>query len=150
MRVHAVIVGVALAFLAAGCGAVAHMTADEGKQAPGKALFVAKCGACHTMSDAKTTGTDSPIGGPSLDDVFGTVRDQGFDESTIRDVVRGQIAYPETERLAEEPDPDGSWEEKPGMPANLVTGQDADDVAEYVAACAGTDPSHTPNCDVNG
>jgi mono/diheme cytochrome c family protein len=45
---------------------------------------------------------------------------QGFDEQTIRDVVRGQIAYPE------EP-----------MPANLVEGQDADDLAAYIAKCAG-------------
>jgi mono/diheme cytochrome c family protein len=44
----------------------------------------------------------------------------GFDESTIRDVVRGQIAYPE------EP-----------MPANLYRGDEADDVAAYVAKCAG-------------
>ena len=45
---------------------------------------------------------------------------QGFDESTITDVVRGQIAYPE------EP-----------MPANLAEGQDADDLAVYIAKCSG-------------
>ena len=44
----------------------------------------------------------------------------------MTDVVRGQIAYPE----------------KP-MPPNLVTGQDADDVAVYVAKCAAN-----PNCGV--
>jgi len=37
----------------------------------------------------------------------------------MTDVVRGQIAYPE-----------------PPMPANLVEGSDADDVAVYVAKCA--------------
>jgi mono/diheme cytochrome c family protein len=42
----------------------------------------------------------------------------------MRDVIRGQIAYPE------EP-----------MPANLVVGQDANDVSVYIAKCAGN-----PNC----
>ena len=54
------------------------------------------------------------------------MRAQGFDVSTIRDVVRGQIAYPETKTA----------EGKTGMPANLITGQDARDVADYVAECA--------------
>ena len=52
---------------------------------------------------------------------------QGYDESTIKDVVRGQIAYP-----TEEP-PAGA----PGMPPNLVTGDDAWDVAAYVSSVAG-------------
>ncbi len=47
-------------------------------------------------------------------------------EQTIRDVVRGQIAYPE------EP-----------MPANLYDGQDADDISVYIAKCSGN-----PNCGV--
>ena len=46
--------------------------------------------------------------------------------STIRDVVRGQIAYPETENA----------EGQPTMPANLVTGQDAKDVSNFVAECS--------------
>ena len=53
-------------------------------------------------------------------------RQQGFSEQTITDVVRGQIAYPE------EP-----------MPANLYEGQDADDIAVYVAKCSGN-----PHCGV--
>ena len=66
--------------------------------------------------------------GPNLDDAFHSVRvKQGFEESTIRDVVRGQIAYPTV-------DPPAGGE---GMPANLVTGADADAVASYVAAVAG-------------
>src|SRR5262249_24696469 len=76
---------------------------------------------CHTLAAAGATG----MVGPNLDTTFGIVRAQGFDESTIRDVVRGQIAYPETETAA------GG----PGMPANLVTGQDAQDIAIFVAQC---------------
>jgi hypothetical protein len=125
------LVAAAIALLAAGCGAVTHMTASEGDPEAGRVIFQKPtladgqpgCGTCHVMEDAGTTGTL----GPNLDDTFGLVREQGFDESTIRDVVRGQIAYPETETA----------EGGPGMPANLVEGQDADDVADYVARCAG-------------
>jgi mono/diheme cytochrome c family protein len=125
VRIALVTLVVAAALLAAGCGAVPHMTAGEGNAVPGKALFTEHCGACHFLEAAGTTGTI----GPNLDDVFGIVRKQGFDESTIRDVVRGQIAYPETETAS------GG----PGMPAEIVTGQQAEDVADFVAQCAGVE-----------
>ena len=105
-----------------GCGSVAA-SEEAGSSFAGKPLFTQHCGSCHTLADAGTQGTI----GPNLDEAFGNVRKQGFEESTIRDVVRGQIAYP----TAEPPTGD------PGMPANLVTGDDADDVAAYVAAVAG-------------
>jgi mono/diheme cytochrome c family protein len=100
-----------------------------GDPSHGKQLFTAaakpsepSCASCHTLADAKSQGTV----GPNLDDAFSSDRSQGFSEQTIRDVVRGQIAY------AEAP-----------MPANLYRGQDAKDVADYVAKCAGN-----PNCGV--
>jgi cbb3-type cytochrome c oxidase subunit III len=110
------------AFAAAGCGSVAA-TQEAGSVANGKPLFVENCGQCHVLADAGTKGTI----GPSLDEALDDVRAQGFDESTIRAVVRGQIAYPVTETST------GAT----GMPANLVTGQDAADVAAYVASVAG-------------
>ena len=113
---------VAFAFLTAGCGAVAHMTDSQGSPHAGKALFKTHCGQCHTLASAGTTG----VIGPNLDTTFGIVRAQGFAVSTIRDVVRGQIAYPETKTAT------GG----PGMPANIVSGEDADDVAQFVAQCA--------------
>jgi cbb3-type cytochrome c oxidase subunit III len=113
----------AAAGAAAGCGSVAR-NAAEGSASSGQQLFTSKCGNCHTLAAAGTQGTI----GPNLDDAFRVDRrDHGYDESTIRDVVRGQIAYPTSEP------PTGD----PGMPANLVTGQDADDVAAYVASVAG-------------
>jgi mono/diheme cytochrome c family protein len=127
-RVGYLVAAVSVGLLASGCGAVKHMQADDGNADDGKPLFVQHCGSCHIMADAETTG----ILGPNLDDVFGIVRKQGFDESTIRDVVRGQIAYPETETA----------EGGPGMPAEIVVGQEARDVADYVAVCAGVE-----NCD---
>lgn len=102
---------------------------ELGSAARGKELFVERCGGCHVLADAGTTGTI----GPSLDDSFGHAREQGFDESTIRDLVRGQIAYPVTETAT------GA----PGMPANLVTGADAAAVAAYVAAAAGAERAPT-------
>jgi mono/diheme cytochrome c family protein len=127
LRAPVAVLALAVALVATGCGAVSHMTASEGNAQDGKKLFQTNCGSCHVIENAGTTGTL----GPNLDDAFGIVREQGFHESTIRDVVRGQIAYPETETAS------GG----PGMPANLVTGQQADDVAQYVAQCAGV-----PDC----
>jgi cytochrome c2 len=101
--------------VASGCGA-GGPTPATGDRTNGKALFVAKCGGCHTLADAATSGKV----GPNLDDAFGPSKEQGFKQSTIRSVVHEQIA-----------------EAVLPMPANLVTGQDAVDVADYVAAVAG-------------
>jgi cbb3-type cytochrome c oxidase subunit III len=114
---------VLLAGLAAtGCGSVAA-DREAGSASSGKQLFTEKCGSCHTLADAGTQG----VIGPNLDEAFGNVRKQGYDETTIRDVVRGQIAYPTAEPVTGDP----------GMPPNLVTGADAADVAAYVASVAG-------------
>jgi mono/diheme cytochrome c family protein len=110
------------ALLAVGCGAVGHLNANSGDPTRGKALFVKNCSACHTLADAKTTGTI----GPNLDDAFRYDKLQGFQESTIRDVVRGQIAYATS-------DPGTGY---PGMPDNILRGQQANDVAIYVAQCS--------------
>lgn len=122
-----------LAALAVTVGATACGTAgrvESGSAARGKPLFQQQCGSCHKLADAGTQGTI----GPDLDAAFATLRSdapgQGFRESTIRDVVRGQIAYPVVD-----PPTDA-----PGMPANLVTGEDADAVAAYVASVAGLPP----------
>ena len=130
-RVAAIASGVAL-IAAVGCGTVGRVE-ESAEVSRGKQLFVEgadgkqSCGSCHTLADAGTRGTI----GPNLDEAFKYSRapdgEQGFDESTIRDVVRGQIAYP-----VEDPPAGG-----PGMPADLVTGADADAVASYVASVAG-------------
>jgi len=124
-----VVLGVVFAFIGTGCGAVAHMSATEGTASDGKALFQTHCGSCHVLRDAGSAGSL----GPNLDETFALVRKQGFDDSTIRDVVRGQVAYPETETAS------GG----PGMPANLLRGEDADNVAQYVTQCAGVNACAT-------
>ena len=110
---------------ASGCGAVGRVT--SGDPSHGKELFmkpakagVLACSSCHTLADAKSQGTI----GPKLDDAFTSDKAQGFSQQTMADIVRGQIAYPE-----------------PPMPANLYHGQDARDIALYVAKCSGN-----PSC----
>jgi mono/diheme cytochrome c family protein len=97
-----------------GCGAVGRVTSGDSSR--GKQLFSQKCSSCHTLADAKSSGAV----GPNLDDAFSSDKQQGFDEQDVADIVRGQIAYPETP-----------------MPANLYRGKDADDVSTYIAKCAG-------------
>lgn len=92
----------------------------------GKTKFAA-CGGCHALADAGTTATV----GPNLDDAFRSARREGFDADGFRGVVRYWIESPEQRS-------------EPLMPPNLVTGQDADDVAAYVAAVAGTDEESPP------
>ena len=92
----------------------------------GKELFVQNCASCHTLADA---GTMANVG-PNLDTALGWSCKQGFAEDTLYSVVLGQID------LA-----------APPMPADIVTGQDAVDVAAYVASVAGKD---IEGCDPSG
>jgi mono/diheme cytochrome c family protein len=109
-----------LVLVAAGCGTGG--VAEGGNASTGKKLFVGegKCGSCHTLQDAGSRGEV----GPNLDDAFKQSKADGLKQSGIQNVVLDQIRFPTT----------GS-----GMPANLVEGQDAEDVAAYVARCAAAD-----------
>jgi mono/diheme cytochrome c family protein len=113
----------ATALAATGCGSTGLPEAGAGEATRGKELFVAKCGSCHELADAGTKGQI----GPNLDNAFRQARADGLGETTIESVVLTQIAYP-----VEHP-PTGS----PGMPADIVTGDDAASVAKYVASVAG-------------
>jgi len=86
----------------------------------GKQAFVQKCGACHVLARAGSKG----VQGPNLDEAFRQSLRDGFGRDTIHGVVEDQILHP-----AKLP------EDNPGyMPAGLVTGKLAKDVASYVAA----------------
>jgi mono/diheme cytochrome c family protein len=133
LRTAPLVLAVACAVLAAGCGTVG-LPSENADKARGKALFVENCGSCHTLADAGTTGKI----GPDLDAAFAGPRSEGFEESTFASVVRGQIAYPTVEPVGIIENPNGGPPQRaPGMPANLVTGDDADAVAVYVASVAG-------------
>jgi mono/diheme cytochrome c family protein len=132
LRTAPLVLAVACGLLAAGCGTVG-LPDKSADKARGRALFVEKCGSCHRLADAGTSGTI----GPDLDAAFSGPRSEGYEESTIRSVVRGQIAYPTVDPVGIIESPDGGEPQRArGMPANLVTGDDADAVAAYVAAVA--------------
>jgi mono/diheme cytochrome c family protein len=100
----------------------------------GRALFQQQCGTCHALAQA---GTSAQVG-PDLDASFAQARADGMDNDTIEGVVQAQIGNP---RQIAEDDPDY---ERTFMPADLVTGQDAEDVAAYVASVAGVPGAAPP------
>jgi plastocyanin len=99
-------------FLAAGCGREEKPDMERGKE-----LFTQRCGACHILENAGTKG----VQGPNLDLAFQQTLADGLGRSSVEGVVRQQIALPQGKQ----------------MPANLVTGTDADAVAAYVASAIG-------------
>ncbi len=131
LRAAALVTSALAAALAlAACGDTVGYSDGSGDRIRGKELFVDGCGSCHTLADAGTTGNI----GPDLDFAFVQSRIDGLGESSILQVVRGQIAYPVTD-----PSTDA-----PGMPADIFEGQDAEDVATYVASVAGLDANGEP------
>ena len=140
---------VAAALLVAGCGtggvASAGATPDLSN---GQTLFTngqngkLSCAACHTLAAAGASGTL----GPNLDDAFAASRDEKYPDSSIENVVldqirlgSGQVAtYTTSKDFVEHCLPPHSAKcYGTPMPADLVTGQDAIDVAAYVASVAG-------------
>jgi mono/diheme cytochrome c family protein len=84
----------------------------------GKTLFSSQCGSCHTLARAGSKGTQ----GPDLDHAFTVARLDGMNSKTIRGITEHQIGYPRRGSI---------------MPAKLVKGQAAADVAAYVGYAAG-------------
>ena len=107
------------ALAGAGCGTVGLSEEGTGDRVLGKELFTANCGSCHVLADAGTAG----VIGPNLDDAFLQSRADGIGNTTIQSIVRGPTQEPPTG--------------VPGMPADIVTGEDAEAVAAYVASVAG-------------
>jgi cytochrome c551/c552 len=90
---------------------------DEPDLSNGKAMFVEKCGSCHVLGRAGTAGPT----GPDLDAAFRSAIASGMNRDTVQGVVHDQILNPRKNSQ---------------MPAELVTGEDAKDVAAYVAFAA--------------
>jgi mono/diheme cytochrome c family protein len=80
----------------------------------GKAAFTQNCGSCHTLSRAGTQGQT----GPNLDTAFRAALAAGESRDTVEGIVHRQILHPRQNSV---------------MPAGLVKGQTAKDVAAYVA-----------------
>jgi cbb3-type cytochrome c oxidase subunit III len=117
----------ATALVLAGCG-TGGLASGSGDETTGRQLFTSKCGGCHALAAAGTAGT----AGPNLDHSFAQARSEGFKESAIREIVHEQIKYPGQFGTGNDPD-----ELQTNMPANLVRGEEAVDVAAFVAANAG-------------
>jgi mono/diheme cytochrome c family protein len=98
----------ALALALAACGR------DENDLSNGKALFTERCGSCHILGRAGTQGRT----GPDLDASFRSALSRGMDRETVEGIVHAQILNPRNSSA---------------MPAGLVKGEDAEDVAAYVA-----------------
>jgi mono/diheme cytochrome c family protein len=117
------LVGAALAVASlagmTGCDAQENADLDNGQQ-----LFTQKCGTCHALTAA---GTNAEVG-PDLDEAFEASRASGMDQDTFEGVIESQIANPR---------PANPEQTDIYMPANLVEGDDAVDVAAYVASVAG-------------
>jgi uncharacterized cupredoxin-like copper-binding protein len=94
----------------------------------GKTLFVEKCAACHALDRAGAKG----VVGPSLDQAWQQANTDGFGRSTYEGIVHRQILQPNRRQQV---DP-ATGKALPLMPADLVTGDDAQDVAAYVAYAA--------------
>ncbi|HET9593587.1 MAG TPA: cytochrome c [Solirubrobacterales bacterium] len=115
---------VALMATASGCGTT---SADPQR---GRTLFVQKCGECHTLAQAGTSGEI----GPNLDDAFAAARAEGNDSDTVEGVVKAQVEYPR----------ESNGDPRVSMPQDIVTGQDLDDVAAYVGEWAGVPGAAPP------
>ncbi len=123
----------AAALLAAGCGTGGVASAGERPDTQnGQKLFTQKCAGCHTLAAAGASGTI----GPNLDDAFATDRKQGYPDNSIENVVLDQIRLGSGEIATYTTNK--KFTVQTPMPAHLVTGQDAIDVAAYVASVAGT------------
>ncbi|MGV1048691.1 MAG: c-type cytochrome [Solirubrobacterales bacterium] len=114
----------ALVVAAGGCGTT---TADTAR---GRTLFVQKCGTCHTLAQAGTTAQV----GPSLDAAFAAARASGQNGETIEGIVKDQVDFPRP----------SNGDPAVSMPANIVEGQDLDDVAAYVGEYAGVPGAAPP------
>ena len=73
-----------------------------------------KCGSCHVLARAGTKGT----AGPNLDEAFQRAIKDGMPRSDFAGAIHGQILHPNRNGV---------------MPAKLVTGDQAYDIAAYVA-----------------
>jgi cbb3-type cytochrome c oxidase subunit III len=124
----AVVGGGALALALSACGTGGKVSATVDVQ-NGKQLFQQKCAGCHALAAVGSAGGI----GPNLDDSFAQARADGYKESAIANIVHDQIRYAGQYPTAQN-NPDYLTA---NMPRNLVKGQDADDVAAFVAANAG-------------
>jgi len=129
----------AVALLTSGCGygGVAS-AADHPDLQNGATIFSSTCGGCHALQAAGTPGNPA-IPAPDLDNAFAGARSDGYDSVDIENVVLDQIRLG-SGPIATYTNPEHGVQgltPQTQMPPHLVTGQNAIDVAAYVASVAG-------------
>jgi plastocyanin len=130
-RVRMLLLGGAAIVALTGC----ELKDDGDNLVNGKTLFVQECSQCHTLARADAQG----VVGPDLDEAWQRSERDGLGRSTYEGLVHRQIQQP-NRRPQNDP---ATGKALPLMPANIVTGEDAQDVAAYVAyaaAAPGEDP----------
>jgi mono/diheme cytochrome c family protein len=116
------LIAVAALATAVGCGTQGIEVAENDPLHEGAQLFAERCSGCHTLSAAGTQGSanrSERVQGPDLDQRTETVED------VIYAIRNGGFS--------------GAI-----MPQNIVVGEDADKVAEFVAKYAGQDVTEQP------
>ena len=114
--------------VAVGSGCGTGGPAEGGNATQGRQLFLTegKCASCHTLKAAPSRGQI----GPNLDEAFRQDKVEGYEKSGIQNVVLDQIRFPRKGSV---------------MMPDLVEGDDAVDVAAFVAECAAsTDKAACP------
>jgi plastocyanin len=125
----------AAAGLLAGALAVVALAGCETKQGnedlvSGKQMFVAKCGSCHVLQRAGTSGTT----GPNLDAAFHQSVKDGFKRSTFQGQIYSQIRFPNRNSLM------GALARNGKIPHGS---RDAQNIAAYVASVVSRPGSDT-------
>lgn len=121
-RVFALIFILATALAIGGCGSQGIKVSDGDPNRAGAELFAARCSGCHTLKAAGTQGTanrSQRTQGPNLD-----LRKETY-EDVLYAIQNGGFS--------------GAI-----MPQNIAVGQDADDLANFVAEFAGQDVEDMP------
>ncbi|MBJ7459635.1 MAG: c-type cytochrome [Thermoleophilaceae bacterium] len=123
-RILLVLALVAVAAFASGCGSQGVSLADNTSAGAGAQAFAEKCGGCHTISYAGTTGSKPDGEVNSKDRTNGPNFDQRKEtyQSAITAIRQGGFS--------------GAI-----MPGNIVTGQEAEDVATFLAKYSGRNPN---------
>ena len=123
-RVRLLLLGGAAVIALTGC----ELKDDGDNLVNGKAMFVENCSQCHTLARAGARG----VVGPNLDAAWQRAERDGLGRSTFEGIVHRQIEDPNRRPQV---DP-SNGKVLAAMPANIVKGEDAQDVAAYVAYAA--------------
>ena len=116
---------VAAVLVISGCGTTSPDIAR------GRVLFTKKCGICHTLAQAGTTGNV----GPNLDEAFAAAREAGgFDGATVEGIVKAQVDNPRP----------SNGNPAASMPEHTAEGTDLDDIAAYLGKYAGVAGAKPP------